>query len=431
MKLTIRIFIQKHKDRTYTVTVPALSNISAYGPTLEECKEEVAEAILHELSEIPGEFLHQFVQKPNQKLEQVNVMLYPTDHRGRRRRDPVQFTASLLLTPEEDGQIFVSVPRLTRPSLSFYVRHPNELLEVAQMELAQYFYEDSLERIIFFQAARCEFLDSIEVSFKPRKAKERLEEEDEDDFWALKASGVNLTAQAGEGQLRRAYRRDKEVEEVLQAIASERRPSILLRGVNGTGKTVIVHEVARRIRRKECPEALHDRQLWAVSGESLIAGCSYIGQWEEKLQDIVTEVRKKRHILFVEDIAALCEVGRWSKSDQNMAKFLKSSIQSGDVIMIGETIPERQRRAEQLTPGFVSLFRTLEIASTHDADTLSILTAVSRELERSEEVRIEPSALEAAVELTNRFMPYRAHPGKAITLLEQSVSDAQHSETIT
>jgi len=423
MKLTVRIFIQKHENRTYTVTVPVLPNISAYGPTLEECKEEVAQALVKRLSEMPAEYLHHVALRPHQTLEKVTVELRPTDPKGKRRREALKLTVSLILTPEEDGQILVSAPRLDSPPLSFFIANRAELNEVAQLELAQYFHEFSFEQLLFYRAARYETLDTLEVEFKPKTAVERVKEEEEEDFWALKESGSNLTAQAGEGQLRRAYRRDKEVEEILAIIASERRPSLLLIGPPGAGKTAIVHEVARRIRRKECPEVLHNRQVWAVTGSSLIAGCSYVGEWEGKLSNVVQEVRKKRHILFVEDVASLAEEGRWSRGDTNMADFLKPHVQSGDVIVIGESTPARLRRAEQLTPGFVAHFRTLEVAPTSEADTLSILTHVARELERSEEVRIAPAALEAAVELTNRFLPYRAQPGKAIVLLEQTVGD--------
>lgn len=429
MKLTVRLFIQKHENRTYTVTVPIFPGVSAYGPTLEECKQEIAEALTKRLSELEPEALHHVALRPNQSLEKVTVELRPTDRQGKRRRATLKLTVSLILTPEEEGQSLVSAPRLRYPPLSFYIARREELHEVAQLELAQYFHGDSFESLLGYQAARYESLDVLEVEFKPKKASEKDEEEEEESFWALKASGVNLTAQAAEGQLRRAFRRDKEVAEVLAALAAERRPSILLLGPSGVGKTAIAHEVARRIRRKECPESLHDRQVWAVTATALIAGCSYIGQWEEKLNDLVREVRKKRHILFVEDVAALAETGRWSKGDNNMADFLKPHLQTGDVTIVGESAPERLRRAEQLTPGFVAQFRTLEVAPTAEADTLSILTAMARELERSEDVRIEPSALEAAVELTNRFLPYRAQPGKAVSLVEQMAGEANRQRS--
>ena len=431
MKLTVRLFIQKHENRVYTVTVPIFPGISSYGPTLEECKQEIAEALTKQLSEIEPELLHLYALRPNQSLEKVTVELHPTDRHGKRRRESLKLAMSLLLTPEEDGQILVSVPRLRHPPLSFYIANRDELYQVAQLELIQYFHGDPFDTIRQHQAARYEALDTLEVEFKPKKAADKADEEEDESFWALKQSSTNLTAQVSEGQLRRAFRREKEVEQVLGALASERRPSILLLGESGVGKTAIAHEVARRIRRKECPESLHDRQVWAVNGDGLIAGCSYIGQWQEKLTNVVREVRKKRHILFVEDIASLSEAGRHSKGDDNMADFLKPHIQSGDVVVIGETTPERLRHAEQLTPGFLAQFRTLEVAPTSEADTLSILTAAARELERSEDIRIEPSALEAAVEITNRFMPYRAQPGKSIILIEQIGSEANRQRSTT
>lgn len=423
MKLTVRLFIQKHDNRVYTVSVPAFPGVASYGPTLEECKQEVAEALMKRLAEMPAESLQLVEFKPNQSLEKVAVELRPTDRHGRRRRDSLRLTISLLLTPEDSGQILVSAPRLRYPPLSFYVANAAELNPIAQLELAQYFHGESFETLQQLQAARHEYLDTLEVEFKPKKTVEADDEREEEGFWALKQSGVNLTAQAAEGQLRRAFRREREVEALLAGLSGDRRPSMLLIGASGVGKTAIMHEVARRIRRKECPEALHDRQVWSVTAASLLAGCMFLGQWQEKLNDLVREVRKKRHILFVEDLAALSESGRHSKSDDNMADFLKPYIQSGDVVLIGETTPERLRRAEQLVPGFVAQFRTLEIAPTGESDTLSILTATARELERAEELRIEPSALEAAVELTNRFQPYRMQPGKSVSLIEQVASE--------
>lgn len=427
MKFTFRLFVQKHANRSYTVTVPLFPGVAAYGPALEECKQEVTEALAQRLAELEPQTLHLFEFQPNQTLEKVTVELRPTDHQGKRRRNKIKLTVSLLLTPEEDGQILVMAPRLRHPPLTFYVNRSEELGEVAQLELAQYFHEASLEHILLHQPARYETLDTLEVEFKPKKATDRASEEEDERFWALKASGVNLSAQVIEGQLRRAYRREREVEEILAALAGERRPSILLLGPSGVGKTAIVYETVRRIHRRECAEVLHARQVWAITGDSLIAGCSYIGQWQEKVNDLVREVRKKRHLLFVEDIASLAEVGRWSKGDENIADFLKSFVQSGDVVIIGECTPERLRLAEQLSPGFVAQFRTLEIAPTSPGDTISILTALGRELERGEEIRIEPSALEAAVELTTRFQPYRPQPGKAATLLEQVAADAGRS----
>ncbi|MCE7990038.1 MAG: hypothetical protein DYG89_53515 [Caldilinea sp. CFX5] len=287
MKFTVRLFIQKHHNRTYTVLAPAFPSISAYGPTLEECKLEMAEALAEHLAEVEPQYLHHVAFRPRQTLEKVTVELRPVDARGKRRRDTVSITLNLLLTQEEEGQALVTAPVLRSPPLSFYIARREELAEVAQLEVAQYFHELPFEAIIARQAARQETLDTLEVEFKPKKALDKLKEVEDEQFWALKAAGTNLSAQAAEGQLRRAYRREREVEQLLNALAGERRPSILLIGESGVGKTAVVHEVVRRIRRKECPESLQERQVWSVTGATLIAGCSFLGQWQEKLTGFV------------------------------------------------------------------------------------------------------------------------------------------------
>lgn len=241
MKQTFRLFVQRHENRSYTVSVPLFPSVSAYGPTLEECKLEAAEALAARLAEIDPNEMHRYALPPNQRLEKATVELRPTDQRVKRRRDQIRLNMSLLLTPEEGGQILVTAPRLRYPPLSFYVNRIEELPKVAQLELTQYFHGESFETITQYQAARHENLDTLEVEFKPKRATDKKEEEDEESFWALKASGTNLTAQAAEGQLRRAYRRESQIEHILAALASERSPSVVLLGQSGTGKTTLAH----------------------------------------------------------------------------------------------------------------------------------------------------------------------------------------------
>jgi ATP-dependent Clp protease ATP-binding subunit ClpC len=426
MKLAVRLFIQKHADRSYTVATPDIPGISAYGPTQEECRQEVAEALVKHLAEMPAEELQHVALRRNQSLLPVTVELRPSGPQGKRRRNPIQITVNLLVTPEEDGQFLATAPRLLYPPLSFYCSKLGELAAIAQLELSQYFYDYSFEQILRYQASRQETIDQMEVEFKPKKAAERVEAAQEEQFWALRQAGIQLTAQVAESGFPRTYRREPEVEKTLSAVASEQHSSLVLVGPSGVGKTAIVNEVARRIWRKECPETLIGREVWSVTASSLVADASFIGQWEGRLKNVVAEVRKKRHILFVEDIAGLIEAGPTVSSERSMADFLKPHLQTGDVVIIGESTPERLRYAERRSPGFVAQFRTIPVEPTGEAHTLSILSAISHGIEQTEAVRITPSAIESAVEVTDRFLPYRAQPGKAIQLIEQMVGDAIH-----
>src|SRR5262249_16312972 len=175
---------------------------------------------------------------------------------------------------------------------------------------------------------------------KPQQEKKRKRDEDEPEGWALKASGLNLSARANEGKLLRAYRREREVNAVLNVLAAERSNSILLIGPPGVGKTAIVPEVARRMKDEGCPAPLRDRQVWYTSANQLVAGCSYLGQWEAKLQNVVDEVKRRRHILHIDDLTALIDAGRHAKSDDNMAQFLKPVLADGTVVIVAQTTAE-------------------------------------------------------------------------------------------
>jgi ATP-dependent Clp protease ATP-binding subunit ClpA/protein subunit release factor B len=439
---TFRLFVRRHENGTYTVTVPGLrdipgidrwdeegpetSSLASHGLILEEVKADVREALEKWLSRCDPDALHRADNyRLEQRLERVEVELRANDSRGRKRRDRVKLKISLMVTREEE-QYRVMAPKLTEPPLSFFCYNLDELEETASRELAAYFADFSFEALLPYQYDRQEYLDTIEVEFsplKPQREKKRAEKEEEFVSWALKNSAVNLSARAKERRLTRAFRRDTEVNEILNALATERGDSVLLVGDSGVGKTAIVHEAVRRISEESCPAALRGRTVWHTSANQLIAGCMFIGQWQEKLQNIVEDVKRNRHLLFVDDVVGLLEAGRWSKSDDNMAQFLKPYLADGTVSLIGETSVERYRVGENIDPGFLGHFRTLTIKETDEQTTLSIAGATAASLERVHRLRIEPSAREAAIELTRRFQPYRAFPGKAIGLLEQVAAD--------
>ncbi|MCD4686274.1 MAG: AAA family ATPase, partial [Anaerolineae bacterium] len=295
--------------------------------------------------------------------------------------------------------------------------------------------DETLEELQQYHHARSEFLDTLEVEVTIKKAKERAKAErgpffgrpdpDEDeDFHALKEVGINLSAQVGEQRFRRAYHREDEIEMVLQILMSRRHNSVLVTGPSESGKTAVVHEVVRRILNQDCDVALHEREVWMLTPDRIIAGAQYVGTWEDRINNIVDECRKKRHILYVPDLTGLLEVGRWSKSDMNVGLALKPHIASGEVCIIGEVSAERLTMAQGLGPGFTDLFRRVDILGMSEEETLSMMGNVARDLERELNVRIQPDAMQASVGLSRRFWPYRAFPGKAIRLLEETAADA-------
>ncbi|CAG0974418.1 ATP-dependent Clp protease ATP-binding subunit ClpC [Anaerolineae bacterium] len=427
MKFTFHLFVQKHDNRTYTVSALPFTDITGFGINLDEIKTEMAEALKERIRATPPQFLHQLEFDSRVTLQKVQVNLRPIDRkRQKKRREQVKMIFSLVVKPEDDGQLLVTIPKLGTPPFSFYAFNRDELVQQATIELSSWFEESTLEQLMSFRHARSETLETLEIEVALKKTKESFEEsivETGDAFWALREIGVNLSAQAAEGRFRKTYRRDDQVNEILQTLCAPRNNSLLLVGQSESGKTAILHEVVRRIQRQECPEALFERQVWMLTPDRLIAGAQYIGTWEERVSDLAQECRQKQHILIVEDLPGLLEVGRWSKSDTNVAMALKPHIASGEMVIIGECRPERLTAGMGMGASFINLFRVLSISPMPEDEASTALTSVARDVEREFDVRISPRALDTAMELSRRFLPYRALPGKAIRLIEETVAD--------
>jgi ATP-dependent Clp protease ATP-binding subunit ClpC len=427
MKFKFHLFVQKHQNRTYTVTVLPFSDLTSFGLNFDEIKAELGEALKERVRSTAPQHLQHLEFDPRVTLQKVSVNIRPVDRKNaKKRREQIKMLFSVLIKPEEDGQLLVTVPKLGNPPLSFYVFNRDELESQANVEISAWFDAMPLERLLEFKHARTETLETLELDVPLRKPKEQGEAapKPQENFWALREVGINLTAQAAEGRFHKAYRRDQLVDDVLKTLIGARHNSILLTGQSEVGKTAVLHEVVRRIHRKECDEKLHDRHVWMLTPDRLIAGAQYIGTWEERLKDIINECRIKQHILYVDDLPGLLEVGRWSKSDANIGMALRPYVASGEVIIIGESSPERLTMGNNVGAGFINLFRTLTIEPLAEDETLAVLNSVARDVERELDLRLDPKALETAISLTRRFLPYRAFPGKAIRLLEQAAADA-------
>lgn len=440
MEFKFHLYVQRHFNRTYTVTPLPFFDLTAYGNNLEEIKTDIAEALKERMLEINPSQLNQFEFNPKINLQKVVVEMRPTDRKKRnKRREKLRLTFSLLIQPEEEGQFYVRVPKLGQFGPSYYAYTSDEIYEQAQVEITSWLDNASIEQLQSYQYARSESLEVLDLEVPIKKVKERVKDEQDADnpfgtpkenFWALKEVGINMTAQLSEGRFKRTYRRDELVEDVMQSLAGSRNNSILLIGQSETGKTAIVHEVIRRINRKDCPEALFGREVWMLSPDRIIAGAQFIGTWEERVNNIVDECRKKQHILYVEDLPGLLEVGRWSKSDANVGLALRPHVMSGEVTIIGEGLPDRVTMGDNLGPSFMNAFRRIEIPPMSEEEALAVLNHVARDLEREYNLRILPEANSMVVQLTRRFVPYRAFPGKSIRLMEECASSISRAESL-
>jgi ATP-dependent Clp protease ATP-binding subunit ClpC len=242
----------------------------------------------------------------------------------------------------------------------------------------------------------------------------------------LSIGASDLTAKAQSGQLSRAYGRDAEVEKTLSALARKR--SVLLLGAAEVGKTAILHEATQRMARgSQCPEPVRGKWVVGVSTGIVLAGTRYIGEWQTRLTELLDAVVDGKTVyLYIEDIWGLRDAGRASDERDGFSTLVRAYLERGHLQLLAEVTPEMYNSSSRSSYALIhdhSLLKHFDIIQVEEPSleaTKSILTSVARGLRHGGAVRIETSAVERAIELTRRYLPYQAFPGKATRLLAEA-----------
>jgi ATP-dependent Clp protease ATP-binding subunit ClpC len=246
---------------------------------------------------------------------------------------------------------------------------------------------------------------------------------DDDSDRLLDELGQDLTARAEEGRIGGIDGRDDLVRRVLGVLASAGRSSVLLVGPREVGKTALLHEVAQRLVTDAVPEPLRGKRLWRISANELIAGAQYTGQWQERVRRLIEEIRAANVICAMDDPIPIIDAGRWSRGDNNVSRYLRPYMESGDITIVCESTPEQVAAAHAKEPSFIDAFHRVEVAEPSLEEAREITAAAAARLATRASVELGADAVEAAIELTRRYEPYRGFPGKAVRLLEDTVRE--------
>ncbi len=233
--------------------------------------------------------------------------------------------------------------------------------------------------------------------------------------------GRDLIKEAEVGRVGPAVARDREIRAVARTLARSKKNNPLLLGDAGVGKTAVVEGLAYAIYNGEAPNPLLDKRIVQIEIGTLVAGTSLRGQFEERLIGIVQEAKRSgKTVLFIDEIHTIVGAGDTIDSNLDAANILKPALARGEIMCIGATTHEEYRSAIAQDPALERRFRTIDIDEPAHADALAILTGQRARLENHHGVNIRPETLEAAVTLSERYLPDRRLPDKAIDLLDEA-----------
>ena len=233
--------------------------------------------------------------------------------------------------------------------------------------------------------------------------------------------GQDLTAAARDGKLDPVVGRESEVEQTLEVLSRRSKNNPVLIGEAGVGKTAIVEGIAQRIVSNEAPRALAGRRLVALDLAGLVAGTKHRGEFEERLKNVIDEVRgaNGQVLLFIDELHTVVGAGS-GEGAMDASNMLKPALARGELHVIGATTMEEYRRNIEHDPALERRFQPITVPEPSVEDTIAILTGLRDRYETHHQVRITDEALQSAAELSDRYITTRFLPDKAIDLIDQA-----------
>ncbi|MBI3653745.1 MAG: ATP-dependent Clp protease ATP-binding subunit [Acidobacteria bacterium] len=237
----------------------------------------------------------------------------------------------------------------------------------------------------------------------------------------------------GDKQLRKQYsaawERDAEVRDLVQRIGREK-ANVIIVGDGGIGKTTVLVNAVRDIERQTEPreegedEIFYKHRYWLTSGARIIAGMQYLGQWEERCEELINELSTINGTLCVGSILDIVLTGG-REASASIAAFFLPFLQSGELRLVGEATPAELDACRRMLPGFVGLFQILDLQPFNRSQATAILKRAVETFTRNYRVAAADQLPELIYRLFHRFAPYQAFPGKAMAFLEGGFERAE------
>lgn len=246
--------------------------------------------------------------------------------------------------------------------------------------------------------------------------------------------GKNLSSLAEQGLLDPVVGREKEIQRICKILSRRKKNNPILIGEPGVGKSSIAEGLAIRIAEKNIPYSLVDKTIYTLDLALVVAGTKYRGQFEERIKGLIAELEKNENIIvFIDEIHTIAGAGN-SEGGLDASNIFKPALARGEIQCIGATTIEEYRKYIEADGALERRFQKVLVEPTSKEDTLEILRNIKGKYEEFHNVVYSEEALKACVEMTERYMPERNLPDKAIDVLDEagagkSISSCQISQT--
>ncbi len=263
----------------------------------------------------------------------------------------------------------------------------------------------------------------LEVINNFRAGKHVTSDNPEESLQALAKYGRDLTDLARQGKLDPVIGRDEEIRRVVEILSRRTKNNPVLIGEPGVGKTAIVEGLARRVIAGDVPEGLKNKTVYSLDLGAMVAGAKYRGEFEERLKNVLTEIKKSEGqiILFIDELHTVVGAGA-AEGAMDAGNILKPMLARGELHCIGATTLNEYRKHIEKDAALERRFQPIVVDQPSVEDTISILRGLRERYEVHHGVRIKDTALVSAAVLSDRYISDRFLPDKAIDLVDEAAA---------
>jgi ATP-dependent Clp protease ATP-binding subunit ClpC len=242
---------------------------------------------------------------------------------------------------------------------------------------------------------------------------------------ALKAFGRDLTEIARKGDMDPVIGRKNEIERVIQILCRRTKNNPVLLGEAGVGKTAIVEGLAQEIASGNVPELLRDKRVITLDLALMVAGTKYRGQFEERIKAVMDEIRRSKNIiLFIDELHTIVGAGS-AEGTMDASNIIKPALSRGEMQCIGATTLNEYRKYIEKDAALERRFQSVKVEAPSIEEAVLILKGLRTKYEDHHKAEFSDKAIEAAVKLSDRYIPDRFLPDKAIDLMDEAGSRAR------